>query len=336
MRQRIQMWDFLKFILIFSVVLGHVIAKFITNSKLLEVIYIYIYSFHMPLFIFILGYFSKNLSKEKIIRRLLEYILLFVVAKLIRIGNLLFFYNRMLIEIKNLSAWPWFLFATGIFILLSFLLNNISKIKVLVTSIVVSLLAGYFSFINEDYSISRIIVFFPFYYLGICCDESIIIRLRNNKYLFKFGVIFLLTLFLVCVYSIPYSEEILVILKGKSSYIDLKSLYYLGPIFRTIHYSISLIAMISVIVILPNKLLNKYFIFLGQNTLTIYLFHIFIFNVLLKYNIDLIFTGLGLPIEGTVLIITLIVICVSSTWPFISVVKNIKNFSLYLYNRLPE
>ena len=57
--------DNLKVILIFLVVFGHLIERYIdTNSTLLGV-YMFIYIFHMPLFIYISGYLSKNVNKSK-------------------------------------------------------------------------------------------------------------------------------------------------------------------------------------------------------------------------------------------------------------------------------
>lgn len=50
----------LKFILIFLVILGHLIEKYIYVNHDLYTIYTVIYMVHMPLFAFISGYFSKN------------------------------------------------------------------------------------------------------------------------------------------------------------------------------------------------------------------------------------------------------------------------------------
>lgn len=56
-------FDNVKFILILLVVIGHFIEKIIFMDTSFKVIYETIYSFHMPLFIFISGYFSKNTLK---------------------------------------------------------------------------------------------------------------------------------------------------------------------------------------------------------------------------------------------------------------------------------
>ncbi|MGL5641288.1 MAG: acyltransferase family protein, partial [Paraclostridium sp.] len=65
--------DNLKVILMFAVVFGHTIEHYIDQNYILRGIYIYIYIFHMPLFIFISGYLSKKSvkSNKKIVEKLL-------------------------------------------------------------------------------------------------------------------------------------------------------------------------------------------------------------------------------------------------------------------------
>ena len=53
-------WDSLKFVLIFLVVYGHTIETYSPDGSINRAIYNLIYVFHMPLFIFISGYFSKK------------------------------------------------------------------------------------------------------------------------------------------------------------------------------------------------------------------------------------------------------------------------------------
>lgn len=63
--ERVDYFDNLKGLLIFLVVLGHFLEIMLTNSKstLVKSAYLYIYCFHMPLFVFVSGYLSKK-SKD--------------------------------------------------------------------------------------------------------------------------------------------------------------------------------------------------------------------------------------------------------------------------------
>src|SRR5690606_23121391 len=57
-------FDNAKFLLIILVVVGHTIEPLFGSSHSLRTLYLFLYFFHMPLFAFISGYFSKNISSE--------------------------------------------------------------------------------------------------------------------------------------------------------------------------------------------------------------------------------------------------------------------------------
>lgn len=59
-RERIALWDNVKFVLITLVVIGHVVDFATSKSLLCKSIFLYIYAFHMPLFIFISGLFFRH------------------------------------------------------------------------------------------------------------------------------------------------------------------------------------------------------------------------------------------------------------------------------------
>lgn len=59
MRKRDLYFDNLKGILISLVVFGHLIENFYFKSKFVEIVYTFIYTFHMPAFIFLSGLFFK-------------------------------------------------------------------------------------------------------------------------------------------------------------------------------------------------------------------------------------------------------------------------------------
>lgn len=58
--QRIRSWDFIKFVAIFLVIWGHCIKGFLSTDYHDSTIFRSIYSFHMPLFMMIAGYFSVS------------------------------------------------------------------------------------------------------------------------------------------------------------------------------------------------------------------------------------------------------------------------------------
>ena len=62
-KERDYYFDNLKAVLIFLVVLGHFLLP-IYDDAFLVVLKRLIYVFHMPLFVFVSGYFSKNIYKN--------------------------------------------------------------------------------------------------------------------------------------------------------------------------------------------------------------------------------------------------------------------------------
>ena len=79
---RSRKWDILKFILVFLVVLGHAAEFFKTKSDFMNSLLLLIYSFHMPLFIFISGLFSKKTINEKRYSKLAGYLAMFFALKI--------------------------------------------------------------------------------------------------------------------------------------------------------------------------------------------------------------------------------------------------------------
>ena len=75
--KRIEKWDNLKFFLILFVVVGHFCEYFIGNNAVARDIFVFIYSFHMPLFIFVSGLFSKKNIDEKRYEKMFSFVIVF-------------------------------------------------------------------------------------------------------------------------------------------------------------------------------------------------------------------------------------------------------------------
>ena len=66
MKQREYFFDNAKFILIFLVVFGHFLRSFIEESEIIYSLYKVIYTFHMPAFILISGFFAKGFRETRL------------------------------------------------------------------------------------------------------------------------------------------------------------------------------------------------------------------------------------------------------------------------------
>lgn len=86
--ERIFLYENVRFILIVLVVVGHAIDLNTAQSKVYKSLFLWIYSFHMPLFLFLSGLFHKN---KNITAKVLEYICIGFLWKIV------YFIEKMLI-----------------------------------------------------------------------------------------------------------------------------------------------------------------------------------------------------------------------------------------------
>lgn len=65
MKKRIFLFDNLKFLLMTTVVIGHLSDCLVKSSDIMKSTYVFIYAFHMPLFIYLSGLFHSNRNGKK-------------------------------------------------------------------------------------------------------------------------------------------------------------------------------------------------------------------------------------------------------------------------------
>lgn len=180
----------LKLFLIFLVIYGHLIEPRIGESDILMVQYKWIYFVHMPLFSFLSGLF---INKEKdcgtqILRMFPLYLLLQTAA---------FFFGNG--AVKFLTPWwiLWYLLSYSIWLGFAWLWFRFCrkkyKIFIMICAIVAGCLAGFIPWIDREFSLSRTLVFFPYFFAGVIVKPSIDwARLRFagiSSFIIAFGII---------------------------------------------------------------------------------------------------------------------------------------------------
>ncbi|MCD7755122.1 MAG: acyltransferase family protein, partial [Firmicutes bacterium] len=167
-RQRIEKWDIARGILIFLVVLGHFVAYYAEDSQKMQSLFLFIYAFHMPCFLFIDGMFSKKNVDERRYSRIFSYLVLYFFAKILIALTQGVINHRMHFSLLEESGLPWYglvLFACS---LLTVFLKRFSRRWVLCASILLACFVGYDDSISDFLALSRVIVYFPFFFLGYC------------------------------------------------------------------------------------------------------------------------------------------------------------------------
>ncbi|GAA0084505.1 acyltransferase family protein [Clostridium sp. CTA-7] len=268
-KERNYLLDNLKVILIFFVVFGHVIEYYIKDNDILMSIYIFIYIFHMPLFIFISGYFSKNFyrMKRKSIRNLLiPYIIFNMIWYLaVYIGT-----KKAMFSVLYPGWTLWYLLSLFFW---RITLKYIIKFKhILLVSFIIGILVGLIPSVGSVLSFSRTIVFLPFFLMGYYTKEEHLEKIKTfNK---GFSIVGISIFLVLAVYIVKSNLIDYKFLYNSYSYSALEISLFKGTLFRIFFYMSAIIFSICVINLVPKK--EKFYSNIGKATMNIYVFHIYL------------------------------------------------------------
>ena len=280
---RLYRWDNVKLFLIFTVVLGHCLDTFGFTGpyRSFKVLFLFIYSFHMPAFIFVSGLFSKKLIEQKNVKKLLPYLFAYFISiAILAIGNAAAGKSPM-VKIFSYNGIPWFMLAMFFMPLLTMLLKDFDPRYILIFSIVVSLISGFNKQNNDFLAWMRICTFYPFYYIGYRSDPTVLSDKLNNKRLRVAATAILLLFFVSCVIFTQKLYWFRPLLTGRNSYsaLDISSdKYIFMPLLKLVVGALGLLFTLSVSAVIPDKefKITK----LGERTFTVYLLHGFFVRLL--------------------------------------------------------
>lgn len=269
-------YDNIKAILIFLVVFGHIVSRFAYETEAGRVMYNIIYSFHMPSFLFITGYFAKYNPKALFKKYLPCYfmfqIINFVVKYAIFCYDNSFEMKHDVLQFIDPGFTLWYIIAIMVYqLLIPLFKTNNNRIKWLipVLAFLVGIYMGFEDNFNSVLSLPRIICFFPYYILGYYEKESQLITswVKNNTNFVKLltMVSFLFTVIAICYYSNIIEQDWLWL---TANYESTGCTWYV----RILLYIAGIIGIITLIVWIPDKNYKK-MAFIGRNTLQIYLYH---------------------------------------------------------------
>ncbi|MDR1091551.1 MAG: acyltransferase family protein [Prevotella sp.] len=267
MRKRDPFFDSLKFILICLVVFGHILEYSGIRDMLSFKVYSFIYTFHMPLFIFISGYFSKNITWDKLkkaFKTLLPAYLVF--QTILSVPNMLDGSFRLFNFLTSPQGILWYILALLYWRIIFYFVAKIKLLNfpvVVISSVLMSLLIGLVNF-PVFLSITKTITFLPYFALGYYCTGNIIEKIRGwNK---SVSIAFLILAFLL-VYTFTTSDFVLN-LYGEFSYKYVFNGIAEGLWWRMAGIAAAVVLSCAVINIATDKL-HRW----GGRTLDIYLLH---------------------------------------------------------------
>ena len=269
MKQRSTFWDNYKGILIFLVVFGHFIYTYASKKPetLAADLYTFIYTFHMPAFIFCSGYFSRSersRGRESLTQLLIYYLV----------------FNTLMLVFMNLYRGTEFKFLGPYYsywYILSLIvwraaIGHLEKVKgLLVLSILVTLLMGYSKDFILELSIRRTIGFFPFFAAGYLVNKEKLEQFLANReprkmlrWLIPVVIVAALSFWAVQYFGITDDATMM------ASYTKSNTILH-----RVLLLAIAAAAIVGMLLVVPNRripILSQ----IGRNSLLIYLAHRFI------------------------------------------------------------
>ncbi|MFT4414093.1 acyltransferase family protein [Fredinandcohnia humi] len=271
-KKREYYFDNAKFILILLVVFGHFIQPFIQDNKLMMTLYQFVYSFHMPAFILVAGYFAKGFKKEGYIKKTAKKLLIpYLIFQLLYTIYYYFLYKgeNLLFEIFNPQWSLWFLISMFCWNVMLYLFTKFSYKWSITISILIGIAIGYLPFIGNYLSLSRTFVFFPLFLLGYYVKKEHFTILKRPA--FQIGSWVLLFAILIGYYFVPEFNTGWLLGSKSYEYLNQENI---GGLIRLAIYLISFLTTFAFFAIIPKK--QYFFTSWGTHTFYVYLLHGFV------------------------------------------------------------
>lgn len=264
-------WDNLRFFLILCVVAGHLYSSYKTSNDMVNGMILFIYSFHMPAFLFVSGLFAKKAIDEKRYDKVFSLLVLFLVVKYSRwLMNIIlnqsyrFFYTKM----PDVS---WYAFALLVYYLFTMWIRKYDPRYMMIFAVIVSCVSGYASGLGTKFAMTRVLAFYPFFLAGYYLKTEDILKVTEKKAV-KIGSAALMIFLAVLAFT--KTEELnwlLKLFKGRNSYKALKDYMEIGGLIRFAWIIVAMLIIFALISLTPSfkSVISKW----GSRTMQVYAFH---------------------------------------------------------------
>jgi fucose 4-O-acetylase-like acetyltransferase len=164
-KPRVALWDNARFGAIALMVAGHALTKMVGENDAAFTLYVFIYAFHVPVFVAVSGYFTRATAPDdRRIRGIFTDILVpYLIFESIWTGINWAISGTLNADFSRASWTLWFLLALAIW---RIVLPYLAALRYpLLISIVISVGAGYFA-VDQTFSMARALGFLPFFVFG--------------------------------------------------------------------------------------------------------------------------------------------------------------------------
>ena len=308
--QRVYYFDNLKAALIFLVVIGHVFE--LVTSSLIDIAYIFIYIFHMPLFIFVSGYFAKYNPKKLLFGLIPLYFLfqlLYIVFARYALGH-----TWLIIQFTTPHWIMWYLFALIVWICFVPMLEAFEKKKAFLAilfAFVIGILAGFEVTLGYYMSLARIFYFLPFFVMGFYAQRLKDFPRKISRWYIRviFGALTAGVAYLVLKYHSIIDVRWL---WAAFSYESLAATGY-SYVVRLAKYGCAVIVSVFLMSMIPKG--RWFFSYIGKNTLPVFLIHGFVLMLMRDMEVMYFIPG-GFVTLGFVVAVSVVIVLVLSSGLF--------------------
>ena len=272
LKPRIFKFDNVRLLAIVLVVIGSFAEEFTSRSDMFRSWFVFVYSFHAPLFIFLSGLFTKEYKDghRPDSYRLSFYFGLGMVLKIIIYLLRRFNGEEIGIDFFGGATMEWYLFVIVMYSITMFLLKKVNKFIILGAAIVLGTVAGFLP-LGDEFYLMRYFVFMPFFVAGYYLTPAKVRRFTHQVKVKLAGIAFVFIYFVLCFRQREVIYPLRMLFTGRNPYaivpLDGCTFYH-----RLLCYGISAVLIVSILAIVPNRkfpLVTHW----GRNTLGVYFWH---------------------------------------------------------------
>ncbi|SNU06909.1 Fucose 4-O-acetylase [Lachnospiraceae bacterium] len=268
MKERNIVFDNIKGLMLFFVAFGHVLDVYCSNNKnIIEYdIMKYIYLFHMPMFAFITGFFSKNVEKSRdnaVKKILIPYILfqsVYVLMASIMIKLKLATFNANVFNYSIILPSSAFYYLLATFFWKIFAKDIIKLKKPIIVSVLLGLIISLTRFDDFHTGYGAVFSLLPFFVLGLAASEELINKIRGFNKLF---LIIILIAGIIPAHFFPYAIHSIRLTYAHQGFGNIE-----GMLWRIVYYVIAIVMGMAIVGLVPNK--GLFFSRVGKNSILVY------------------------------------------------------------------
>lgn len=174
----------LRFLLIVTVFVSNAMEPLIREMAVLQHLYVWIFSFHMPLFVLVTGYFARsNLAGAAGRKVLMQIGLQYVIFQSLysALDSLLFHVEDIHRSFFAPYLLLWFLASHLCWRLLMLAMRHWSPARQIAVSVLAGVLVGYLQLDGVWFSISRTFVYLPYFVIGYHLSFGTLARFYSRR-----------------------------------------------------------------------------------------------------------------------------------------------------------